>query len=70
MIMDEGAACCYVLTNAEVQSARGTTKQLSVTRKRGGVSEVRNELLPHSERWDRIKAFSGRFDPGTGETGN
>lgn len=55
IVQAKGQANCYVLTQAEAHALRNTSKQLGVSRKQKGVSVVKSELLPHLEKWSRIR---------------
>ena len=55
VVHGERSADCYVLTHAEAQEMRGTSKRLGVSRQEKRASVVKSELTQHKEMWARIR---------------
>ncbi|WP_143515862.1 hypothetical protein [Pseudomonas sp. R37(2017)] len=55
VVHGERTADCYILTHAEAQALRGTSKQLGISRLEKQASVVKSEMAQHKEQWNRIR---------------
>ncbi len=44
----------FVMTKAEALAAKGTSKQLGTTQQRNKEFQVKDALLPHENKWEKI----------------
>ena len=49
---------CFVLTYAEAKKLKGSSKSLGVSRIVNGKPAIKEDLLPHKERWDKIGLYA------------
>ncbi len=51
----EDAARFFVMTKKEAMQLKGSDKQLGVTKQQNNKFQVKNALIPHEDKWDKIK---------------
>lgn len=54
IIGENKTARFFVMTKAEALAAKGDSKQLGTTQQRQKVFQVKDVLLPHEDKWEKI----------------